>query len=749
MGAAPVALMIDDPGARDLDDAIAVTALPEGGWRAVVDVAAVAAAVAPGSAPYQVARQRVMSVYRPAKVFPMLGGRVERAATLSADADREALAVSMLFGPDGQRLGAARLDRRVLAAGSCVRLPYGDVPAAADDPGHRWHEAVRATYELASVLRARRAAAGALAFYDLSRGYASTEDGTITTIPVNQRTIGYVMVSELMIAASAAVADWCVDHDVPIVFRNHRTSLLTVDGADLATDIAASLHDAELFEQLRQRVNRSFGKAVYDTVPRGHHGLRVPAYAHVTSPLRRFPDLVSQQMVWAHLAGERTPYTREQLVSIAEYVNGWVAKQQARRDKFFDEQKRKDALRSIAERDYAALDAGQWKQMFDVMTQRDPVEGIEAELLRRLDAQILLPHDVARMAAAGSSWTSVRQHVFPAVRKRHPEFGPSAVSGRAQILGQDPTAAAVETLTDPDPQAGPRFAARVVLDGHSGGWQVASTKKAAATQAMWDLLDVLCGHREPADEPFSWPAPPEQPAPTPPEVAGAGTEVPTVAEVDASGMPDAVARYLAGLNREQRDRAVGNPVSWLTNTAVQLGVGELKTDYQTVGPGHALIFVATVTVAGLRHAATAASKSQARVTAAGELLAAMLQAVPLRQTSAAGGGSKSAVAEVVSVDELPDAARQYVKALTDVQRDKAVKNPGAWVTNFAAAFGLGAPAYGYVSSGPSHGQMFMCTVSVAGLRATGHGSTKSQARTTAMDGLLTTLLADPAEAGSR
>ena len=504
MSADAVALMIDDPGARDLDDALSVTALPDGGWRAVAYVAGVAAVVAPGSPTDHIARKRVMSQYRPAKVFPMLGDQVERAATLAVDADREVLAVSMLFGPDGQRLGAAGLERRTLAAGSCVRLPYAEVPAVAGDPGHRLHAAVRATHGLATVLRGRRAAAGALAFYDLNRGYASTEDGMITLIPLAQRTIGYVMVAELMIAASAAVADWCIDHDVPILFRNHRTSLLTPDGADVTTDIAASLHDAELFEQLRQRVNRSFGRAVYDAVPRGHHALRVPAYAHVMSPLRRYPDLVSQQMVWAKLSGDQAPYDSAQLAAIAEHVNGFVEKTKARREEYFSEQRRQDALRSISERDYAALDAGQWRQMFDLLTQRAPVDGIETEVLRRLDAQLLVANDVARMAAAGPAWTPVRQRVFPAVRERHPEFGPSAFSGRAQILGLDPTTATVHTQTDTSPRGGPRFAARVDFEGQTGGWQVATTKKGAAAQAMWELLDVLCGHRASVDRSNNW-----------------------------------------------------------------------------------------------------------------------------------------------------------------------------------------------------------------------------------------------------
>lgn len=753
----PLAVMIDDPGSRDLDDAIAVEAIPEGGWRAVVYVAGVAGAVAPGSATDQTARKRVTSVYRPGRVFPMLGDRVERAATLTVDEDREVLSVSMRFTADGKRDGAARVDRCMLESGSCVRLPYADVPVVVDGPEHRWNRGVRAIHALAAALRAQRTAAGAFAFYDLTRGYAATEDGRITLIPVGQRTIGYVMVEELMIAAGTAVADWCVDHDIPILFRNHRTSLLSAEGADLATDIAASLHDPELFEQLRQRVNRSFGKATYDAVPRGHHGLRVSAYAHVTSPLRRYPDLVSQQMLWAHLAGQRAPYTHTQLTEIAEHVNGFVAAQQRRREEYFLEQKRQEALRGIAERNYAALDASQWQRMFNVMTQNDPVDGIEDELIRRLDAQVLVPNDVARIAAAGPAWAAVRQAVFPKVRERHPEFGPSAVSIRAQILGQDPTAAKVQTVTDPAPRVTPRFAARVRLDGQYGAWQVGATKKEAATQAMWELLEVVCGHQRSVDVPVSWPTEPDR---SPAVIAASSSP----AVVDASGVSGTMVQHLTGLSGEQRDRAMSNPVAWLTNVADQLRVSALETEYGSSGPSHAPVFVCTVAFSGVSHSVRSASKKQARVTAVTELLAAMLEAVPYRPAASRAPVPKrnrtavvpkapkavtAAAAVSIDVDELPDAAREHVASLTAAQCGKAFKSPVSWLTNFASMFGLGTPTYDYGADGPSHAQVIACTATMAGMRGTGYGPSKALARTAAMEGLLDSLIGQHAQAGSQ
>lgn len=612
------AVMIDDPGTRDLDDAILVAEEPNGGWTATVHIAATAATITPGSPTDKHARSRIESKYLRNKTIPMLGQEAEQLATLSESHDRPALTVAMTFDRTAT-LTTAAVTRSRLLAGSCTRVAYGDVPTILEDPAHPLHHTLAGSHHLAKALLARRTAAGALALYDLIRGYTLSEDGAITRIPTQQRTVGYVIVAELMIAASAALAEWCIDEDLAILFRNHRTRLLGGDGADLATDIAASLHDPELFEQLRSRVHRTFGRAEYDTTPRGHHGLRVTAYAHLTSPLRRYADLVSQRNIWDHLAGDPPSYTRATLDEIATEINTAAATQKRSTETHFKQQSRREGAQHILDGDYANLDQKQWRKMFDLMTKTAPAAGIESELNRRLNEDQLSPNDLARAAAAGPAWTPIRTRLFRATRDVHPEFGPSIVSGRAQLLGEPQPE--IEVLVAPDrPVHMPLFAIRARAGNAIGAWQIRETKKAAQAQAMWELLDVLCEHTTPTDQPPTWPAAgtttrPADPPPTP---------APHASELAA--MPETALRHLASLSSGKRANAFTNPVGWLTSFATTQDLGPVEYHYDTTGPAHELRFTCTANLAGLDAAATSPAKKQARVAVATRLITTLFDA---------------------------------------------------------------------------------------------------------------------------
>lgn len=614
--AAGRAVMIDDPATRDLDDALFVTESPNGGWTATVHIAATAATITPETPTDRHARSRIQSKYLRNKTIPMLGQAAEQQATLSETHDRPALTVAMTFDRTAT-LTTASVTRNQLPAGSCVRLAYGSVPTILEDPTHPLHHTMAASQHLAKALLARRTAAGALVLYDLIRGYALTEDGTIARIPTQQRTVGYVIVAELMIAASAALAEWCIDEDLTILFRNHRTRLLGGDGTELATDIAASLHDPELFEQLRSRVHRTFGRAQYATTPRGHHGLRVAAYAHVTSPLRRYADLVSQRNIWDHLAGEPPSYDRATLDEIATEINIAADTQKRSTEAHFKHQSRKEGAQHILNGDYANLDQKQWRKMFDLMTKTAPAAGIEAELNRRLSDDQLSPNDLARVATAGPAWIHIRKRLFRAARHKHPEFGPSIVSGRAQLLGEPQPE--TEVLLAPDrPVHIPLFAIRARVGDNLGAWQIRETKKAAHTQAMWELLDILCEHTTPHDQPPAWPS------------AGATnqpTDIPTTEHRQiTTTLPDTALRHLASLTSGKRSNAFANPVGWLTSFATTQDLGTVEYHYDTRGPSHEPLFTCTARIADLHSAATSPAKKQARVATATRLITALFAA---------------------------------------------------------------------------------------------------------------------------
>ncbi|UBV20404.1 RNB domain-containing ribonuclease [Mycolicibacterium fortuitum] len=617
------AVMIDDPGTRDLDDAIWATETADGGWSATVHIAATAATVRAGSPADLRARSRIESKYLRNKTIPMLGEHAEQQATLSDTHDRPALTVSMTFDTTAT-LTAAHVTRSHLPAGSCVRVPYSAVPEILEHPDHKLHTQLTASHTLAKAMLARRTAAGALALYDLIRGYSVTEDGAITRIPTQQRTVGYVIVAELMVATGTALAEWSIDNDLMVLYRNHHTRLLGSNGADLAADIAASLHDPELFEQLRSRVNRTFGRARYDTAPRGHHGLRVGAYTHVTSPLRRYADLVTHRIVWDHLTGAPNPYTRTELDEIAAEINSSADAKKRHTESHFKQQHRIEGAKHILDGQYSTLDSKQWRRMFDLMTKVAPSAGIEAELNRRLAADQLAPNDLTRLAIAGPAWIDIRTRLFRAARRAHPEFGPSIISGRAQILGDSQPE--IEVLEAPNrPTHQPLFAVRARSGEAIGTWQFGDTKKSAQAQAMWELLDVLCCGGHCADNPPAWPDTPTIADP-PAAMDAPGTPAASAQTSRAAGaLPAETVRRLAALSETRRANAFSNPVGWLNSLAAAERLGEVTYSYDIDGPSHAPLFTCTATLAGIECYETSTAKTQSRVAAATGLITALFQ----------------------------------------------------------------------------------------------------------------------------
>lgn len=607
---ARTSVMIDGQESRDLDDAIRVDRIGDG-WVATVHVAAVAAIIAEGSATDEQARAAGESKYLSHKVIPMLGGAAERAATLSASEGRQALSVTMTFDTSGERIGT-EVDRVWLQAGSCQRVSYQQVPTALVDASHGHHQLLTDIDELAQLLLARRRNSGALAIYDLLRGYAIGEEGAIVAIPAQQRTCGYVMVAEMMIAANAAIAEWCIDRDVPILFRNHRTSLIGESGTDLAADIAAALDDPELFEQLQSRVNRTLGKATYDAAPRGHHGLRLEAYCHATSPLRRYADLVTQRIICDHIAGREHPYPSTALHTLAGEINTAVEKRRQATAVHMKERSRRERVQRILDGNYSALEPKQWRKMFDLMTAVAPSPGIETELVRRLNAGVLAPADLGRMIAAGPAWDNIRRRFYPAVRAQHPEFAPSALSIFATIV-EGAVPVEVEESRDPHSEDHrPVFAVRARMGDQIGQWQTAQAKKTAQTQAMWELLlgiNGLAALAGPDDQPH-WPAPAAAP----------------LAVTEASTLPDDVRQQLDALNPARRNAALGNPVGWLADFAATHHLGVVDYTFTTDGPPHAPVFTCTVGFAGLSHTEAGASKKATKVAAATGLLSSLLTA---------------------------------------------------------------------------------------------------------------------------
>lgn len=134
-----------------------------------------------------------------------------------------------------------------------------------------------ANYAVQALLAWRRRA-GVFTLYDIADGWVSTEEGGITAIPLDARTVGYVIVQVLMIAADEAIAQWCAQENLPILYRNDRSAAAAGSSEDLAAEVEAAMTDSVWrFEKLRSRLHSACRAATYAPTVDGHHGLRLAA----------------------------------------------------------------------------------------------------------------------------------------------------------------------------------------------------------------------------------------------------------------------------------------------------------------------------------------------------------------------------------------------------------------------------------------------------------------------------------------
>ncbi|MFL0579424.1 RNB domain-containing ribonuclease [Dietzia sp. 179-F 9C3 NHS] len=496
------ALMIDGAGSLDRDDAVTVTE-DEYGWDATVYVAAVADAIPVGSPEDRVALSRVHTLYLRNEVRPMLGRELEAAATLSPTEPRPALSIAMRFAPNGE-LFSSEISRAFLPAGDTIPYTHQQVGAAlspdSDDPER---EQIHAAYRLARTLIAGRRAAGAFAVFDALRGMITSEEGRLVALPSNQVPAAYLIVQELMVAANATLARWAIGLDLPILFRNHARSAVAPPAGDLLADINAELsaHPAmgpDDVQALTTRINQTLRPATYQPVARGHFGLQLPAYAHATSPLRRYADLVTQRQVLAHIDGAEPPYTPAELDDLAETINRTVRKQSAQKSAAASATRRRQATTTIAAGDYSRTHGRDWLRVLRIAADTALPDGLAAELRRRAEAGDLDGGQLAViMRATGQGWTGLLEQILATAQQLTPQYAASAISAWNQNE-ETPHPSPELDYRQSGPPHLPTFTAQVTFAGVTSSWTTGASKKLAERQALWELVEILAGVRAPA-----------------------------------------------------------------------------------------------------------------------------------------------------------------------------------------------------------------------------------------------------------
>jgi ribonuclease R len=317
---------IDGEDARDFDDAVYVEKNKRtNGWRLFVAIADVSHYVPVGSELDKEATNRATSVYFPENVVPMLPEIISNGlCSLNPEVDRLVMVCEVTISEKGKMSGYKFFEAVIH---SHARLTYNLVwdmlQKPMTDEGKKWRKHYRpivphleSLYGLYKILRKGRTKRGAIDFETQETRIEFDSERKISQIVPTTRNDAHMIIEECMLMANVCAADFLSRYNVPALFRVHNgpsdqkldnlREFLGEMGLSMASGDPSPSHYQALLKQIADRPDakliqtvmlRSLSQAVYQPENEGHFGLAFDAYAHFTSPIRRYPDLLVHRAI--------------------------------------------------------------------------------------------------------------------------------------------------------------------------------------------------------------------------------------------------------------------------------------------------------------------------------------------------------------------------------------------------------------------------------------------------------------------
>ena len=344
----PLWCSIDNDDSRDLDQLTVAESLPDDTIKVFVAVADVDGVVKKDLAIDSHARQNTTSVYTPAKIFSMLPEKLSTDLTsLNFGSDRSAVVVEMIIGKNGSLKGS---DVYGALVQNRAKLAYNSVAAWLEGTGEMPKE-ISAVPGLEENLRLQDRAAQRMKEFRHVHGALSLEtiearpvfdDGSLRDVEAEKKNRAKELIEDFMIAANGVTARYLADKKLPSFRRVVRTPKrwdrivelaaehrFRLPAAPDAKSLEAFLTQAKAADPLRfpdlsLSVIKLLGPGEYIVeLPGGksdgHFGLAVKDYSHSTAPNRRYPDIITQRLLKAAIAGQPVPYGQEELAALARH----------------------------------------------------------------------------------------------------------------------------------------------------------------------------------------------------------------------------------------------------------------------------------------------------------------------------------------------------------------------------------------------------------------------------------------------
>jgi ribonuclease R len=676
-------ITLDGPTSKDLDDAFWLERSPQGGYQLQVSIADVGSWITPDLTPAldRAAFRKAFTRYDGDRYRPMLPRRLsEDRLSLLEGQLRPAVTIALPLDAD-LRPGELRIAQTSLC--SKKRLSYAAAEDELDHPQTEIAPMLQLAYKLAQGLLQARRLRGALAIYHLPTGWTTTEDGFLRNLDPAERYKAQLITAEFMILANQAFAYFFAHQGLPALYRNQKATAIAPERFTLLhlLDTAVQQPMVASPERVRATFQLAIERARYAPTLEGHFGLNLPAYVHMTSPLRRYPDLINQRILLAALNGERSPYSKEALEQIAKAVNGHEhAMKEAKRTHFLavhDQQVKRIVAADTQDLtasgvSLADLDAKLFHSVIRMAAERQILfPAIEQEVLRRLEEHQLYAHDlftlVFRFNTNGAAWERVKAEALHALEQT-PEHATSILVMGQRALGWSPPIYELfSNLEDRTTSFQARVTVNVAGQEYVSAWHRAKQRQQAKHLAGVEVLLRIAGKNDAAAS----------------DDFGEFSHSQAASSTRRLVQPNYKGQLVERIQANQWDSPV-------------------YTERGRSGPSHAPLFTVegVVQVQGTKY--TAQGEGMTKAQAEQDAARRLLQLLP--QT----------LAEALIQAAAPDTLLP-MSALHEMQQKGAVKDV----------------AYAYARSGSEHEALFtcVCTVTVADdrtLTGTGTGKTKRQ-----------------------
>lgn len=343
---------IDGKDARDFDDAVYAEKQESGNFRLWVSIADVAHYVTPGSAIDQEAYQRGTSTYFPTHAIPMLPEALSNSlCSLRPGVNRLTLTCEMEIDASGAVVHSEIYESLIR---SCARLNYDDVAAFLENrPSPIRNPDVKANllvmHELATLLAKKRYQRGAVDFDFPEYRAVSDDNRQILGFQKSYQSVSMKLIEQFMLEANETVARYCVEHNLPSLFRVHEKPGMDkleklqetfwyfgvpyksekLQNPRNINKLLKKIKTHPSSEQIQLLFLKSMALACYRTTNEGHFGLAAEFYTHFTSPIRRYPDLIVHRAIKAKLNKEKLTTYRK---AVTPEVSGYLSQQERRAD---------------------------------------------------------------------------------------------------------------------------------------------------------------------------------------------------------------------------------------------------------------------------------------------------------------------------------------------------------------------------------------------------------------------------------